>query len=168
MKTDDLDGLSTSRMVQMTCIRKVLHSNLCQDYCDRRFFWVFSVAPGKCRDLTCVMLQTLPSLFCPIHQSSSVHHPMLHELGTVSIIKEPTIQFIRGARGSVVSWGRKVAGSIPDEVTGFFNLTNPSNSTMTLGSTQPLTEISTRNPPGGKGRPTREAVKFTAICEPIV
>jgi hypothetical protein len=30
---------------------------------------------------------------------------------------------------------RKVAGSSPDEVTGFFNLPNPSSRTMALGST---------------------------------
>jgi hypothetical protein len=39
---------------------------------------------------------------------------------------------------------------------------------MALGSTQPLTEISTRNLPGGKGRPVRKADNLTAICEPIV
>jgi hypothetical protein len=37
-----------------------------------------------------------------------------------------------------------------------------------LGSTQPLTEMSARNFPGGKGRPAREADNLTAICEPIV
>jgi hypothetical protein len=31
----------------------------------------------------------------------------------------------------------------------FFNLPNPSSRTMTLGSTKPLTEMSTRNLPGG-------------------
>jgi hypothetical protein len=62
---------------------------------------------------------------------------------------------------------RKVADSIPDKVIGFFNLLNPANRTMTLGSTQPLTEISTRNLPGGKGRQERKADKLTAICEPI-
>jgi hypothetical protein len=40
--------------------------------------------------------------------------------------------------------------------------------TMALGSTQPLTEMSTRNLPGGKGRPSRKADIFIAICEPIV
>jgi hypothetical protein len=44
-------------------------------------------------------------------------------------------------------------GSIPDEITGFFNLPNPSSRTMALGSTQPLTEMSTRNLPAGEGRP---------------
>jgi hypothetical protein len=36
-----------------------------------------------------------------------------------------------------------------------------------MGSTQRLTEMSTRNLPGGKGRPAREADNLTAICEPI-
>jgi hypothetical protein len=39
---------------------------------------------------------------------------------------------------------------------------------MALGSTQPLTEMSTRNLPGGKGWPARKANNLTAICEPIV
>jgi hypothetical protein len=49
---------------------------------------------------------------------------------------------------------RENAGSIPHEVAGFFffNLSNPSNRTMALASTQPLTEMSTRNLPGGKGQ----------------
>jgi hypothetical protein len=38
---------------------------------------------------------------------------------------------------------------------------------MALGSTQPLTEMSTRNLPGGKGRPARKADILTAICELI-
>jgi hypothetical protein len=39
---------------------------------------------------------------------------------------------------------------------------------MTLESTQPLTEMSTRNLPRGKGRQVRGADNLTAICEPIV
>jgi hypothetical protein len=39
---------------------------------------------------------------------------------------------------------------------------------MTLGSTQPLTEMSIRNLPGGKGWPVCKADNLTAICEPIV
>jgi hypothetical protein len=39
---------------------------------------------------------------------------------------------------------------------------------MALVSTQPLTEMSTRNLPEGKGRPVRKGDNFTAICEPIV
>jgi hypothetical protein len=62
---------------------------------------------------------------------------------------------------------RNVAGSSPDEV-DFFNLPNPSSRTMTLGSTQRLTEMSIRNLPGGKYRPARKTDELTAICEPIV
>jgi hypothetical protein len=39
---------------------------------------------------------------------------------------------------------------------------------MVMESTQPLTEMSTRNIPGSKGRPARKANNLTAICEPIV
>ena len=41
---------------------------------------------------------------------------------------------------------RKVAGSIPDGVIGIFHWYNPSGRTMALGSTQPLTEMSTMWP----------------------
>jgi hypothetical protein len=37
---------------------------------------------------------------------------------------------------------------------------------MALGSTQPLTEISTRNLPGGKGRTARRSDNLTAISQP--
>jgi hypothetical protein len=64
---------------------------------------------------------------------------------------------------------RKVAVSIP-EVVGFFSLPNSSSRTMAMESTQPLTEMSTRNLPGRVkgGRPARRADNLTAICEVIV
>jgi hypothetical protein len=79
--------------------------------------------------------------------------------------------FIRGMRWR--SWlrhyatSRKVAGSNPGEV-DIFNLPNPFSCTMALESTKPLTEMSTRNILGGKGRPARQADNLTVICEPIV
>jgi hypothetical protein len=51
----------------------------------------------------------------------------------------------------------KVAGSGADEV-DFFNLSNPSSRTLALDSTQPLTEMSTKNLPGGKVRPARKVI----------
>jgi hypothetical protein len=56
---------------------------------------------------------------------------------------------------------------IPDEV-DVFTLPNPSSHTMVLGSTQPLTEMSTRNLIGGKKRPARRADNLAIICEPNV
>jgi hypothetical protein len=38
---------------------------------------------------------------------------------------------------------------------------------MYLGLTQPLTEVSTRNLPVGKGQLMHEADCLTSICEPI-
>jgi hypothetical protein len=78
-----------------------------------------------------------------------------------------------GARGSVVGWGTMLqAGRSRIRVPMrwiFFNWPNPSSRTMALGSTQPLTEMSTRNIPGGKERQVlRKADNLTAICEPIV
>jgi hypothetical protein len=61
-----------------------------------------------------------------------------------------------------------VAGSIPDQVIGFFNVLNPSSRTMALGFIQPLTVMSTRNLLVGKGRPARKGDNFTDICKPIV
>jgi hypothetical protein len=58
-------------------------------------------------------------------------------------------------------------GSIPDEVIEFFNLPNPSSRSVALGSTQPLTEMSNRNHPGGEGRLVHKYDDLTAICEPI-
>jgi hypothetical protein len=62
-----------------------------------------------------------------------------------------TQALLRGTRQR--SWlrhyatGRKTSASIPDDVIGFFNLTNPSSYTMTLGSIQQITEMSTKELP---------------------
>jgi hypothetical protein len=50
----------------------------------------------------------------------------------------------------------------------FFDLSNPSSRTVALRSTQPLTEMGTRDLPGGKGQPALKADNLTDICEPIV
>jgi hypothetical protein len=60
---------------------------------------------------------------------------------------------------------RKVAGSIFDGVIGIFNWHNPSCRTMALGSTQPLTEMSTRNISWGWRRPVRRADNLASfVC----
>jgi hypothetical protein len=80
--------------------------------------------------------------------------------------------FILGAHSSVVSCPMREAGRLRFRFLirslDFFNWPNPSSRTMALGSTQPLTEMSTGNLPGGKGRQARKADNLTAICKPIV
>jgi hypothetical protein len=75
--------------------------------------------------------------------------------------------------GSVVDWGtmlqaRRSQIGFPMKPLDFsVDLILPA-ATIALRSTQPLTEMSTKNLPGGKGRPARKADKLTAICEPII
>jgi hypothetical protein len=70
---------------------------------------------------------------------------------TVSLELFIDILFLVGAQWlRHCATNRKVAGSIPDGV-GFFHWHNPSGRTMSLGPTQPLTEMSTRNISWGKG-----------------
>jgi hypothetical protein len=79
---------------------------------------------------------------------------------------------IFGAHGSITGWGtmlqaRRSRDRVPMRWI-FFNLPNPSSNTMGLGSTQPLTEMSTWNLPRGKGWPARRSDNLTNICEPTV
>ena len=82
-------------------------------------------------------------------------------------IKLGLLNFL-GACCSAVGWGTvlkswKVVGSIPDGVIGIFHWHNPSGRTVALGSTQPLTEISTRNISWGWRRPVRKADNLTTF-----
>jgi hypothetical protein len=56
----------------------------------------------------------------------------------------------RGRKKKNYAISRKFAGSVPDEVIGFFNWPNPYSRTMALGSTQRLIEMSITNLPGVK------------------
>jgi len=58
---------------------------------------------------------------------------------------------------------RKVAGLITYGVIGIFHWHNPSDRTMALGSTQPVTEMSTRIISWGWRRPVRKADNLTSI-----
>jgi hypothetical protein len=63
---------------------------------------------------------------------------------------------------------RKVDVSILVEVIRFFSLHQLSSHSITLGSTESLTEITTSILPGGKARSARKVDNFTTICEPFV
>jgi len=59
---------------------------------------------------------------------------------------------------------RKINSSIPDDVIGIFHWHNPSSRTMALGSTQPITEMSTRKISwGGGSPPVRRADNLTTF-----
>ena len=57
--------------------------------------------------------------------------------------------------------------SIPD-VIGIFHRHNPSDRTMALGSTQPLTEMNTRSISWGLRRPVRKADNLPPSCAVVM
>jgi hypothetical protein len=75
----------------------------------------------------------------------------------------------RRARGSVVGWSTMLQAGrspvrVPNEV-DFFNLPNPPSRTMALGSTQPLTKMSTKNLSGVKsGRRVGLTTLLPSVC----
>jgi hypothetical protein len=64
-----------------------------------------------------------------------------------------------------LGWGKKHVSNI---FFFYIYIPNPSSHTIALGLTQPVTEMSIRNLPEGKGWPARKADNLTAIGEPIV
>jgi hypothetical protein len=103
-------------------------------------------------------------LTCSVTRNINCH--VKHESNT-------DLTYKHGARGSVVGWGTVLQAGrsrvpFPMRPLDYFNRCNPSSRTMALGSTQPLTEMSTRNLPRDKQRMACKAVSLTAICEPTV
>ena len=94
-------------------------------------------------------------LVCPTagHATSKLHLELLYQalVGSPYLMKitNMVVLYIGGARGGAIGWRNalQVGRSrvrFPMVSLEFF-IDNPSCRTMTLGSTQPLTEMSTRN-----------------------
>jgi hypothetical protein len=121
------------------------------------------------------MLLFSPHVFSPKHSTPLFSLPYVPRAPYISLfmIQSPEKYFVRTMGDeisryfrqvfrikmghAVVQWlghwatYRKVAGSIPDGVIRIFHLHNPFSRTMALGSTQPPTEMSTRNISWEKG-----------------
>jgi hypothetical protein len=76
--------------------------------------------------------------------------------------------FLSHTRRWLLSHSERVHVLISDEVIGFLNWPNPTSSTVALGSTQSLIEMSARNFVEGKEWPAHKTDSFTAISELIV
>jgi hypothetical protein len=63
---------------------------------------------------------------------------------------------------------QKVAGSRPDGVIDFFNTPNPSNRTIILGLTQPVTKMSNSNLLGGRGVECGRCVILTTLPSSVI
>jgi hypothetical protein len=86
------------------------------------------------KDLKLLWRKTTNQCVCVCGHDSSWHYgsALARERGTA------VAEWLR-----YCATNQKVAGSIPDGVMEFFIYINPSDRTMALGSTQPLTEMST-------------------------
>jgi hypothetical protein len=125
--------------------------------CDLRWSIVFWVPRRKYRDSASISYE---------HLLSNPFKLIVNRLTIRYIVSIGSTRYRSWLRHYTTS--RKVAGSISDEV-DFFNWPNPSSRTMALGSTQPLTEMSTGNLLGVKGgRQARKADIIIAVYEPIV
>jgi hypothetical protein len=78
------------------------------------------------------------------------------------------VVYSKGHATGIMLKVRRSRVRFPMRSSDFFKSPNPSSHNIALGSTQPLTEMSTRNLAGGKERPARKADNLSTICEPIV
>jgi hypothetical protein len=85
-------------------------------------------------------------------------------LSSISSLKFHSTLGCSGARGNVVGWGSMLQAGVIE----FLIWPNPSSHTMAVRSTQPVTEMSTRNFSKNKMRPARRAHNVAAIYEPNV
>jgi hypothetical protein len=85
--------------------------------------------------------QTNVGLLCYISSGSNVAAALAVDFHEIF----QSVQFWYSSITIYCAKNQKVAGSIPGGVMEFFVDINPSDRTMALGSTQPLTEMSTRS-----------------------
>jgi hypothetical protein len=79
------------------------------------------------------------------------------------VVRDASDNFWSNQEGNLKVFIATFAGAIPDGVIGIFHWHNPSGHTMARGSTQPLTEMSTRNIFWGWNRPVRRADNLTTF-----
>jgi hypothetical protein len=87
------------------------------------------------------------SHFNPVHTTPSYLY-RIHFNIVLPSTSMPSTDTLLGTRGSVVGWGTMLQAGrsrvqVPMRSLDLFNWPNPSSRTMALGSTQPLTELST-------------------------
>ena len=99
---------------------------------------------NKKQILRCIMHRYITFINPPPARDTTTASPAaIHSLNLLSyprlVMGTAMAQWLRRC-----ATNRKVASSISDSVIGIFHWHNPSDRTMALGSTQPLTEMSTR------------------------
>jgi hypothetical protein len=122
--------------------------------------WVEAVSSHKLLDLVFADLTDLKVCSCRLQLSqawyswsSRIYNTLLWVFVPICLL----LIIIWRACGRHYVTSRKIAGSSPDEAIEFFNWFNRCSRITALGSTRPLTEMSTGIFLGGQGRPVRKA-----------
>ena len=113
----------------------------------------------------CVRLTTLPPSCAVVMKSGNLN--FLEPSGPLQACNGTALPFIAMAQWlRCCATNRKVAGSIPTGVIGIFHLHKILPIAIcSLGSTQPLTEMTTRSISWGQRRPVRKADNLTTtLC----
>ena len=92
----------------------------------------------------------IPLFFISVPIAPSLRHIFASTNLIYCKTRSPVSFYWGHAAGDAVGWGTALQAGrsrfrLPDGVIGIFHWHNPSGRTMALGSTQPLTEMSTRN-----------------------
>jgi hypothetical protein len=126
-----------------------------------RFHWAIFQNGMLCVSLLCIPIMALLLALCATQHftrcptNSLQRYPVACQF--ITRWKFNNLHHTWGGPLMVAQWlrycatNRKGAGSIQDGVIGIFHWHNPSDRTMAMGSTQPLTEMSTRSISWGKG-----------------
>jgi hypothetical protein len=132
----------------------------------QKYYWFLSQQRAKLRKFGTTLFNAQAFILCLLSASVSLCCFGSSGLFPLQKVRMPDIifssSFKEGARGSVVGWGTMLQAGMSRvrflmRSLNFFNWPNPSSRTMALESTQSITEMSTRNLPGGKGRSARKA-----------
>ena len=119
--------------------------------CRRQYNWIKSLMKKVCIVLFPITYVYHNAQFKKRKDTNRPFSPFMQKRLKSHISDYKVVTSYMGARCWWRSWlrhcaiTRKVAGSIPHDVTGIFHWHNPSGHTMALGSTQPLTEMNNRN-----------------------
>jgi hypothetical protein len=115
------------------------------------------VSMEMCGHVICGCRKIGPLLYCRLQQATNTFARRCGRI-VASRLLEPAgrnfkVPILQANKMCSVhcATSQKVAGSIPEGVIGIFHWFNPSGRTMAVGSTQPLTEMSTRSISWGEG-----------------